>query len=89
MLLRLLGKHGNADLAEAFEIEGEEKEKRLRYVIVGKKTEQSLRRVPLPASVLPFLPKKITGPLFGRDLVDPADTASKHLNRFLRECGIS
>jgi integrase len=88
LLLRLLGSTGMR-LSEAFEIEGEEKEKRCRYVIVGKKTEQSLRRVPLPASVLPFLPKKITGPLFGRDLVDPADTASKHLNRFLRECGIS
>ncbi len=32
-------------------------ERDYRYVIVGKKTEQSLRRVPLAAVVLPFLPK--------------------------------
>ena len=51
-------------LSEAFEIDKEEKERGCRFVIVGKKTEQSLRRVPLPASVLPFVPKKITGPLF-------------------------
>ena len=38
----------------------------MRYVIVGKKTEQSLRRVPLPAAVLPFLPKSIKGPLFAK-----------------------
>ena len=39
-------------------------------------------------NVLPFLPKKITGPLFSNNLADPADTASKHLNRFLNDCGI-
>ena len=38
-------------LSEAFEIDGEMKERGVRYVIVGKKTEQSLRRVPLPAGV--------------------------------------
>ena len=75
-------------LSEAFEIEGEEKEK-CRYVLVGKKTEQSLRRVPFPAAVLPFLPKTIKGPLFPRTTQDPADAASKRLNRFLDDCGIA
>ena len=48
-------------LAEAFEIDGEHIERGIRYVIVGTKNEQSLRRVPLPASVLPHLPKSIKG----------------------------
>ena len=87
LLLRLLATTGMR-LSEAFEIDNEATEKGCRYVIVGKKTEQSLRRVPLPTSVLPFLPKKITGPLFASNLADPADTASKHLNRFLNDCGI-
>ena len=51
-------------LSEAFEIDSEEKEKGCRFVIVGKKTEQSLRRVPLPANLLPALPATIRGPLF-------------------------
>jgi integrase len=76
-------------LSEAFEIDGEEKERGVRYVIVGKKTEQSLRRVPLPAAVLPYLPKSIKGPLFDRSKnADPSDAASKRLNRFLDDCGI-
>jgi integrase len=88
LLFRLLGSTGMR-LSEAFEIEGEEKEKGCRYVIVGKKTEQSLRRVPLPAAVLPFLPKTIRGPLFPRTTRDPPDAASKRLNRFLDDCGIA
>ena len=63
MLFRLLATTGMR-LSEAFEIDGEMKERGVRYVIVGKKTEQSLRRVPLPAAVLPYLPKSIKGPLF-------------------------
>lgn len=88
LLARLLASTGMR-LSEAFEIDGEEKEKGCRYVIVGKKTEQSLRRVPLPAAVLPFLPKAIKGPLFVSDHVDPSDAASKRLNRFLDDCGIA
>ena len=88
LLVRLLGSTGMR-LSEAFEIEGEEKEKGCRYVIVGKKTEQSLRRVPLPTAVLPFLPKAMTGPLFPRTTLDPPDAASKRLNRFLDDCGIA
>jgi integrase len=88
LLVRLLASTGMR-LSEAFEIDGEEKERGVRYVIVGKKTEQSLRRVPLPAAALPHLPKSITGPLFDRSKnADPSDAASKRLNRFLDDCGI-
>jgi integrase len=83
VLFRLLATTGMR-LSEAFEIDGELKERGLRYVIVGKKTEQSLRRVPLPAATLPYLPKAIKGPLFEGG--EPA--ASKRLNRFLRDIGI-
>jgi integrase len=91
MLFRLLATTGMR-LSEAFEIDGEEKERAVRYVIVGHKTEQSKRRVPLPAAALPFLPKAIKGPLFARQdcrvRADPSDAASKRLNRFLNDCGI-
>src|ERR1700739_4718554 len=71
-----------------YQIEGEEKEKGGGFHIIGTKTDQSLRRVPSPAAVLPHLPKKISGPLFPRDAKDPADAASKRLGRFLRGgCG--
>jgi integrase len=89
LLVRLLASTGMR-LSEAFEIDGEEKERGVRYVIVGKKTPQSHRRVPLPAAVLPHLPKSITGPLFNRTKnKDPSDAASKRLNRFLDDCGIT
>jgi integrase len=89
LLIRLLASTGMR-LSEAFEIDGEEKERGVRYVIVGKKTEQSLRRVPLPAAVLPHLPMSIKGPLFDRSKnADPSDAASKRLNRFLDDIGIT
>ena len=88
LLVRLLASTGMR-LSEAFEIDGEEKEKSCRYVVVGRKTKQSLRRVPLPTAVLPFLPKTITGPLFPRTTLAPPDAASKRLNRFLDDCGIA
>jgi integrase len=84
LLFRLLACTGMR-LSEAFEIDSEWKESGCRYVIVGKKTEQSLRRVPLPAGMLAHLPKSIKGPLFQGD----ARTASKRLNRFLNEIGIA
>ena len=87
LLICLLASSG-VRLSEAFEIDGEEKERGCRFVIVGKKTEQSLRRVPLPAAVLPYLPKSIEGPLFKSKYADPADMASKRLNRFLDDIGI-
>jgi integrase len=83
VLFRLLAATGMR-LSEAFEIDGELTERGCRYVIVGKKTEQSLRRVPLPAGVLTHLPKSIQGRLFA----GTEAAASKRLNRFLNDCGI-
>jgi integrase len=88
LLVRLLASTGMR-ISEAFEVDGEDKERGVRYVMVGKKTAQSLRRVPLPATVLPYLPKSIKGPLFDRSKnADPSDAASKRLNRFLDDCSI-
>jgi integrase len=85
LLFRLLGTTGMR-LSEAFQIDDDEpKEKGHRFVIIGKKTKQSKRRVPFPAGVLPYLPKAIKGPLFAGST--PA--ASKRLNRFLRDVGIA
>jgi integrase len=84
LLFRLLACTGMR-LSEAFELEDELKERSCRYVIVGKKTEQSERRVPLPAGVLPYVPKTIKGRLFEGG----APAASKRLNRFLNDCGIA
>jgi integrase len=83
LLFRVLAATGMR-LSEAFEIDGEMKERGCRYIIVGRKTSQSLRRVPLPATVLPFLPRKIDGRLFPGD----PRAASKRLNRFLNGIGI-
>jgi integrase len=89
LLVRLLASTGMR-LSEAFEIDGEQKERGVRYVVVGKKTDQSLRRVPLPAAVLPYLPKSIEEPLFALTKhKDPSDAASKRLNRFLDDIGIT
>ena len=83
LLFRLLAATGMR-LSEAFEIDGEMNERGCRYVIIGKKTPQSHRRVPLPAAALPYLPKVIKGPLFEGGT--PA--ASKRLNKFIRRVGI-
>ena len=83
VLLRLLASTG-LRLGEAFQINSEATERGCRYVVIGSKTAQSRRRVPLPAAVLPFLPKPIRGPLFNGG----APAASKRLNRFLRDVGI-
>jgi integrase len=83
VLFRLLAATGMR-LSEAFEIDGELKERGCRYVIVGKKNEQSLRRVPLPTGVLAYLPKSINGPMFRGG----TKAASKRLNRFLNDIGI-
>jgi integrase len=72
-------------LSEAFQIDDEMKEGGCRYIIVGRKTSQSLRRVPLPSAVLPLLPRKIEGRLFPGG----PKAASKRLNRFLNDVGIS
>jgi integrase len=84
LLIRVLGATGMR-LAEAFEIDGELKERGIRYCVVGSKTQQSMRRVPFPVDVLPYLPKKIQGPLFEGS----PRPASKRLNRFLNDIGIA
>jgi integrase len=91
LLFRILATTGMR-LSEAFEIKDESKEKGVRFCIVGKKTEQSLRRVPFPTAVLPFLPQAIRGPLFAGDTADvrrETRGTSQRLNRFLNECGIT
>ena len=84
LLLTLLASTGMRR-GEAFEISGEMTEHGVRYVVVGTKTDQSRRRVPLPAAVLRLLPKKINGPLFTGRL----DAATKRLGKFVRACGIA
>jgi integrase len=83
LLLRFLACTG-VRRGEAFQIDSEHVERGSRYVVIGSKSEQSLRRVPLPADVLPFLPKKITGPLFtGRK-----DNAIKRIAAWMQDIGI-
>jgi integrase len=92
LLFRVLATTGMR-LSEAFQIDGEGIEGGVRFVIVGKKTDQSLRRVPLPRHLLPHLPAKIKGrlfPLTAGTLKRTSDAASKRLMRFLRDdCGIT
>lgn len=92
LLVRLLACTGMRR-GEALAIDREHVENGVRYVMVGekpkpggRKTLQSVRRVPLPADLLKHLPKKITGPLFtGRP-----DGATHRLGDWLRnDCGIT
>jgi integrase len=71
-------------LSEPFSITQEFTEGSIRYVIVGSKTPQSRRRIPLPEAVLPLLPHRIAGSLFTK----PAKILGKDLNRFIRRAGI-
>ncbi len=86
LLVRLLATTGMRR-GEAFEIDREETENGIRFVTIGTKTPQSLRRVPFPADLLlegSGLPPKITGQLIpGR-----MDSASKRLGAWLTEIGI-
>jgi integrase len=84
LLVRVLTTMG-VRRGEAFAIDREQTENGVRFVVVGTKTDQSLRRVPLPKDQLPYLPKKITGTLFAGRL----DGASKRLSGFLGEIGIN
>lgn len=84
LLVTMLGATGMR-LGEAFEITSEMKEGGVRYVRIGTKTEASDRRLPLPAKVLPLLPKAITGQLFAGN----ARSASVRLGRWLRKAGIA
>ncbi|HEV2603569.1 MAG TPA: hypothetical protein VGU24_07920 [Microvirga sp.] len=89
--LRLLALTGMR-LSEPLGIDAEFNESGIRYVIigrVGRKTEQSCRRVPLPDILLPLRPVRITGPLLAYNQANPAQAASKRLNRFLDDVGIT
>jgi integrase len=80
VLFRLLACTGMRR-GEAFQIDREHTERGVRFVVVGSKTDQSLRRVPLPAGVLAHLPAKIMGPLVAGT---PGDLG-KRLNKFIRK----
>ncbi len=83
-LVRVLATTGMRH-GEAFEIDHEQTENKVRYCVVGTKNEATRRRVPFPADLLPHLPKKITGPLFtGR-----MDNAGKRLRAWLTDIGIT
>jgi integrase len=74
--------------SEAFAITEEFTEGGLRYVKVGKKTDSSKRRVPLPDCLTshPDFPRRITGALFE----DPSlKNISKNLLRAVRRAGIT
>jgi integrase len=70
---------------EACSIDREYAEKGIRYVIVGSKTDASLRRIPLPSAVLPLLPAEITGPLFK----NTARNVGRNLLRAIRRFGVT
>jgi len=82
LLVRLLATTG-VRRGEAFEIDREEIENGIRFVTIGSKTPQSLRRVPFPADLLHYLPK-ITGQLIpGR-----MDSAGKRLGKWMFKIGV-
>jgi integrase len=81
LLFRLLEATGMR-LSEAFQITKEEPHNgEPRFVWIGNKTENSLRRVPFPKSVLPYLPAKISSPLFE----GTPSAASHRFTEFLRD----
>jgi integrase len=83
LLVRLLATTG-LRREEAFEIDREQVEKGIRFVTIGSKTPQSVRRVPFPKDLVPHLPKKIVGQLIpGR-----MDTAGKRLGKWLTDIGV-
>jgi integrase len=84
LLFRLLACTGMR-LSEAFEIDREHKREGVRFVNIGRKSELSIRDVPFPADVLPYLPAKVTEPLFA----GTSAAASKRLNRFVRSLGLT
>jgi integrase len=88
VLWRFLAATG-ARLGEAFQIVEEFREDGIRFVQVGTKTDGTYRKIPLPECVLLHLPSRITGPLFSKCSETAVATASKRLNRFLRQSGVT
>jgi len=66
-------------------IKSEQVESGVRFCIVGTKTEQSIRRVPFPDSLLPRLPEHIARPLFTGD----PDSATRRIGAWLRSIGVT
>jgi integrase len=83
LLVRLVATTG-LRRGEAFEIDREQTENGIRFVTIGTKTPQSLRRVPLPAELLPYLPDKISGQLISGRM----DSAGKRLGKWMFEIAI-
>jgi integrase len=84
LLLRVLATTGMR-LGEAFQIDSEQTERGIRYCFIGTKTDASRRRCPFPADLLPHLPTKISTRLFAGS----PKAASKRLNDFLDDCGLT
>jgi integrase len=84
LLVRVLASTGMRR-GEAFQISSEAKENGVRYTVIGTKTEASQRRVPFPAELLPYLPAKITGPLFRGS----KEAATLRIGRWLRKIRIA
>lgn len=81
LLVRVLATTG-VRRGEAFEIASEQPvDNGIRYCVVGTKTDASLRRLPFPEALLPYLPNPITKPLFTGRL----DSASKRLRTWLTD----
>jgi site-specific recombinase XerC len=72
-------------LEEPFQITEENREGAHRYVVIGRKTETSKRRIPIPDILLPHLPSKIEAPLF----TGTHRAAGKRILRLLRRLAIS
>lgn len=84
LLVRLVATTGMRR-SEAFAIDREEIEDGIRFVTIGHKTGASVRRVPFPADLLPFLPAKITGQL----IVGSPGAASGRLAAWMSNIGIA
>jgi integrase len=84
LLVRLVATTGMRR-SEAFAIDRVQIEDGIRFVTIGKKTGASVRRVPLPTDLLPYLPEKITGKLIAGRM----DSAGKRLSKWMVEIGIA
>ncbi len=84
LLVRVLASTGMRR-GEAFEIDNEAVENGVRYCVVGTKTEASRRRVPFPESLIPYLPEKITAPLF----TGSKEASTLRIGRWLRKIGVA
>jgi hypothetical protein len=76
--------------SESWQVRDETREKGLRCIHFGQKTESSERMIPIPEGLKPFLPKAITGCLFEKN--DPKTgpkIVGKNLLRAMRRWGVA